>query len=381
MSVHGTELMNMLLAGDIVTTPTQAMLQAAINATFKDDVYREDTATEDFQAEMARLTEHEDALFLLSGTMGNQLALRALLAQPPHSILCARRGHIVQYEAGGVASMTGAMLQTVEPKNRKYLTVEDVKEHAVLDDYIQFAPTKVIALENTLNGVVTPLEEIRKMSAFARENGVKMHLDGARIFEAVATGAGTLPEFTREFDTVVMCFEKGLGAPLGSILVGSKKTIAQARKVRQSIGGGFHQAGMLTAMARVALKQTFGDGVDGKDSLIARSHQNALRITDLWTRSGGKLLGSTETCMVWLDLKAARLQRKELERMASEYGLLIKNERLVVHYRESFLVDSHTSEADTLAEISEEAIRRIEALFAAIAARKPSELRLQEANL
>jgi threonine aldolase len=316
-----------------VTTPTAAMLQAAVTSTFKDDVYREDDTTETFQAEMAQLTEQEDALFVLSGTMSNQLAMRALLTQPPYSILASPRTHIVQWEAGGVASLTGAMLQTVEPRNGKYLTLEDIQEHAVLDDYVQYAPTRVIALENTLNGLVTPLEEVRKISKWTRENGLKLHLDGARLFDAVATGAGTLPEYTREFDTVTMCFSKGLGAPLGSVLVGSKEIIARARKVRQSIGGGFHQAGILTAMARVALKETFGEGIDGRDSLIARSHLRAKHITECWVKSGGKLLGPTETNMVWLDIKAARLPRKELEKMAAEQGLVIKAERLVVHYR------------------------------------------------
>ncbi|RVX74350.1 hypothetical protein B0A52_01475 [Exophiala mesophila] len=337
------------LRSDIVTAPTQAMLNAVLNCTYRDDVYREDATTENFQAEIARLTGHEDAIFMLSGTMSNQLGLRALLNQPPYSVLCDSRGHIIHYEASGLASLTGAGIQPVEAKNKKYLTLEDIMEKAVLDDWVQHSPTKVIALENTLNGLVFPLEEIRRISAFAREHDIKMLLDGARLWDAVVAGGGTLLEYAREFDAVNLCFSKGLGAPLGSVLVGSKQTIARARKVRQSIGGGMHQAGIITSMARVAFQDTFGGTVDGQGSLLARGHQNAQRMADLWVKLGGKLYGPTETCMLFVNITDIGLSRPELERMALEHGLIIKNERLVFHYQ-----------------ISDEAVRRVEALFGAI---------------
>lgn len=319
-----------------MTVPTEEMLEAVLKTTLKDDVYREDSTTESFQAEMARLTGHEDAIFMLSGTMSNQLGLRALLTQPPYSVLTDARGHIIHYEAGGVASLTGASLQPVVASNNKYLTLEDIKAKAILDDYVQYSPTRVISLENTLNGLIMPLAEVRRISAWAHENGLKMHLDGARLWDAVVAGGGSLLEYAQEFDTVNLCFSKGLGAPLGSILVGSKNTIAVARKVRQSIGGGMHQAGVLTAMARVAVRTTFGAGVDGKGSLLAQSHKNAKHIADLWVSLGGKLLGPTETCMVFLDIKAAGISREKLEELSAANGLVIKNERLVVHYRKSF---------------------------------------------
>lgn len=319
--------------GDIVTVPTKSMLEAAMNATLKDDVLREDYTTESFQVEMAKLTGHEDAIFMLSGTMSNQIGLRSLLTQPPYSVLSDSRGHIIHYEAGGLASLTGASIQPVEASNGLYLTLEDIKQKLVLDDYVQFAPTRVIALENTLNELVMPLDEVRRISAFARQNGVKMHLDGARLWNAVVSGAGTITEYAREFDTVNLCFSKGLGAPLGSILVGSKKTIAQARKVRQSIGGGMHQSGIITAMARVSVRDTFGEGPGGRNSLLAHTHRNAKRIANHWLRSGGKLLSPTETCMVYLDIKDAGLSRSALVNMANEHGLKLANQRLVVHYR------------------------------------------------
>lgn len=318
-----------------MTVPTPTMLHASCNATYKDDVYREDSTTEELQAEMAKLLGHEDAIFMISGTMSNQVALRSLLTQPPHSVLCDSRGHIIHFETGGVASLSGASIQPVEARNKKYLTLEDVKTKAVLDDYVQFSPTKVVSLENTLNGVVYPLEEIKKISAFARENDIKMHLDGARLWDAVVAGGGSLYEYAQQFDTVNLCFSKGLGAAMGSMLVGSKKTIAQARKIRQSIGGGMHQAGMLTAMARVSFEETFGGRVDGKGSLLARGHRVAKHIAEDWVRHGGKLLSPSETCMVFLDLKDIGLSRPELRRMSEKVGLDIRTERLVVHYRRS----------------------------------------------
>lgn len=321
-----------------MTVPTESMLRAVWHTTYKDDVYREDATTESLQSDIAGMTEHEAGLFVLSGTMGNGLALRSLLSQPPHAILVDARSNILNWEGGHVASLTGAIVQPVQPRhNGKYLTLEDILDNIILDESVTSCPTRVIALENTLHGMIMPLIEVRRIASFAREHGVRLHLDGARLFDAVVAGAGSLPEYTREFDTVSLCFSKGLGAPVGSMLVGSEKLIQQARKLRFSIGGGLHQAGVLTAMARVALIEIFGERADGKGSVLAKCHQNARHIAELWVRSGGKLLKPTETCMVWLDLEAAALSRAKLVSMASEQGLKITNERLVVHHRKDSL--------------------------------------------
>lgn len=364
-----------------MTVPTSKILEAALTASFKDDVVQEDESTEALQVEMAKLTGHETALFVISATMGNQLALRSLLMQPPYSVILDARSHILHWEAGGVSSLTGATLQPVEAKNGRYITLEDIKEKVVLQDWVQSSPTKVIALENTANGLIMPLEEIRRISAFAIEHGIKLHLDGARICDAVAAGAGTLPEFCREFDTVTICLSKGIGAPLGSILVGNKDIISRARWVRQSIGGGVHQSGILAAMAHVAFKQTFGDGIDGKDSLLTQSHRNATRVAELWLKSGGKLLGPTETSMVLLDLESANLPLAEFQRLALEHGLLVRSQRLVVHYRQYFISKIFQTKLKILIEISEEAIQRIAKLFTAIGGRTLSKSEKRENGL
>jgi threonine aldolase/nitrogen-specific signal transduction histidine kinase len=229
-----------------MTTPTASMLAAIQSCTLRDDVMQEDDSTRDLEEYCASITGKEAGLFVLSGTMGNQLALRALLTQPPHGVLCDHRSHIVQYEAGGVATLTGALVKTVVPANGVHLTLEDVKANVVLSTDIHSCPTKVISLENTLNGMILPLDELRRIAAFAREHGIHLHCDGARLWEAVAAGAGTLREFCAEFDTVTMCFSKGLGAPVGSVLVGTTEALRHARWTRKAIGGG-----MLVVVATV----------------------------------------------------------------------------------------------------------------------------------
>lgn len=313
------------------------MLHAVSHATYKDDVHYEDATTESLQDDMAELTGHEAGLFVLSGTMGNGLALQSLLLQPPHAVLVDSRSNMLNWEGGHIASQAGAVIQAVTPRhNGLHLTLEDILDHIVLDEDVTSSPTRVIVIENTLHGTIMPLQEVRRITSFAREHGVKLHLDGARLFDAVVAGAGTISDFTNQFDTASLCFSKGLGAPVGSMLVGSKKTIRQARKLRQTIGGGIHQMGVLTSMARVALTETFGTRPDGKGSLMADNHRNARRIAEYWTQSGGKLSKPTDTCMVWLDHEAAGLSRTDLVRMASEHGLKFQNERLVVHHRECF---------------------------------------------
>ena len=216
-----------------MTRPTVSMLAAIENTTLLDDVFSEDPTTNSLECYLADRTSHDAGLFVLSGTMGNQIAIRSHLTQPPHSVLCDHRSHVLEWEAGGVASLSGALIKGVVPSNGSYLTLEDIEKNVVLGDEVHSCPTKVISLENTLLGMVMPLEEVRRISAFARKHGIKMHLDGARIWEAVVAGAGSLPDFTREFDSVSLCFSKGLGAPIGSMLVGSKEFIKRSRWVRK----------------------------------------------------------------------------------------------------------------------------------------------------
>ncbi|KFY70590.1 hypothetical protein V499_09056, partial [Pseudogymnoascus sp. VKM F-103] len=268
---------------DVVTSPTASMLHAISSATLLDDVFCEDPSTISLETRLASLTGHESALLVLSGTMGNQLALRALLTQPPHAVLCDDRAHILEWEAGGVASLSGALVQGVVAGNGRFLTLEDVKRKVVLSDDVHACPTRVISLENTLGGSIMPLDETKRISEWARGEGILMHLDGARLWEAVVAGAGGLEEYTRCFDTVSLCFSKGLGAPIGSILLGSKEVVKRARWVRKSIGGGLRQSGVVAAAARVGVEETF---LGGK---LKRGQEMAKRVGEMWESRGGRL--------------------------------------------------------------------------------------------
>lgn len=316
-----------------MTKPTPSMLEAICQTTLLDDVFNEDPVTIDLQSYVAQRTNHEDALLVMSGTMGNQVAIRTHLVQPPYSVICDQRSHIVNYEAGGVSSLTGAMVQPILPKNGAYLTLEDVQRYAVLDDDIHHCPTKLISLENTLDGMIMPLHEARRITNWAHANDIKVHLDGARLWEAVVSGAGSLPEYAGLFDSVSLCFSKGLGAPIGSIIVGSKEFIKKARWFRKSIGGGVRQAGVIAAAARVAVEETFGPDPDGKEGKLQATHVNAKRVAEMWTSRGGKLSLPVETNMVWLDLESSGLGPNDLADIGKEKGLKLLGGRIVVHYR------------------------------------------------
>ena len=331
----------LLLPGDVVTTPTSSMLHAITNTTLLDDVFRADPTTNSLESHVASLAAQAAALLVLSGTMGNQIALRTHLLGPPHSVLCDHRAHIIEWEAGGVASLCGALVKGVVPSNGHHLTLEDVKKHAVVSEDVHACPTRVISLENTLAGEVMPLEDCRAISTWAKERSIVMHLDGARLWEAVAAQvargehngvlAPGVTGYCASFDCVSLCFSKGLGAPIGSMIVGSEKFIARARHIRKSIGGGLRQAGVVTAPARVAVDETF---LGGK---LIGSHERAKQIAEMWTSKGGKLTQGCETNMVWFDLAAAGVDVKKFVEVGVKHGVRFLGGRLVVHYRRCLL--------------------------------------------
>lgn len=342
---------------DVHTTPTASMLRAIQQCTLLDDVTMEDPTTLSLERFIADLAGKEDALLVLSGTMGNQVALRTHLTAPPQAVLCDRRGHIINYEAGGVASLSQAMLQPIDAKNGTYITLEEVQKYAVISDDVHACPTRVISLENTLNGAIMPLSEVRRISTWARENGIIMHLDGARLWEAVAAGAGTLKEFCAEFDSISLCFSKGLGAPIGSIILGTKAFIKRSRWIRKSIGGGLRQAGVVAAPARVAVEETF---LGGK---LTQSHENAKKIQKIWTDLGGKLQYPVDTNMVWLDLEAHEIEIDHFIELSEQYGVKVRGGRFVVHYQ-----------------VGEEAIERLRKIFTDVLHGKESAGKLQHAE-
>lgn len=235
------------------------------------------------------------------------------------------------WEAGGGAWLSGAFFQPIAPGNGHHLTLEDVKAHAETGDDVDVhkCPTRLICLENTLNGSILPLSECRAISTWARAQKppIPLHLDGARLWEAVAAGAGSLEDYCACFDSVSLCFSKGLGAPIGSVLVGSEAFVKRARHVRKAFGGGLRQAGVVSAPAIVSVNETFLGG------LLRGSHERAREMADVWRGWGGRLEYEVESNMVWCDLAHAGVSKEEWVVKAQEEGLRVMGGRLVVHYQ------------------------------------------------
>ncbi len=245
------------LRSDTVTQPSEAMREAMAHAPVGDDVFGEDPTVNALQEKMQKLTGKEAALFVSSGTQANQISIN-VHTQPGNEVICEERAHIFNYEAGAPALLSGVQLHPL-PGKYGVLDVKQVEEAIRPKDH-HFPQTKLISLENTHNrwgGTVYPIEEIKKMRSLADKYGLRMHLDGARLWNAsVATGI-SLKDYAKYFDSVSLCFSKGLGAPVGSIIVGSKEFIERAHYYRKVYGGGMRQAGIIAAGALYAVEHNF----------------------------------------------------------------------------------------------------------------------------
>ncbi|KAJ5157852.1 uncharacterized protein N7482_008952 [Penicillium canariense] len=308
------------------------MLSAIAQSSLNDDVFREDTTTRSFESHLASLCGHEDAAFVITGTMANQLALRTLLTQPPCAVLADSRAHIIHFEGGSI-SMSGAAVQEVRPSNGRYMSLGDIVKRAVLTDDVHKCPTKVISIENTAGGSIVPLDEIRRISKWAHGYGIKLHIDGARLWEAVAAGAGSLKDYCSLGDLISLDFSKNLGAPMGAMVVGSERLIAQLRRLRKSIGGGMRQCGPLAAAARVAVQEQFGSGVWGSGDTLCKVHDLALRVGKMWVERGGVLLRKVETNQVWVDLEHAGVETQRWNDIGNRHGIKLEGKRIVLHHQ------------------------------------------------
>ncbi|KAJ5194655.1 Low-specificity L-threonine aldolase [Penicillium cinerascens] len=312
---------------DTFTTPTPSMLEAMANATFGDDVYQEDKMTTEFQNEIARLTGMEDAIFMLSGTMGNQIGVRVHLFQPPHSVLCDYRAHIYAAEGSGLAVLSQAMVTPVHPKNGLYLTLEDVENWVILGDDIHIAPTKVISLELTIGGVLTPIEEIEKISKFAHAHNIKVHCDGARLWNASAATGIPLADYCQYFDSISMCVSKGLGAPVGGVLASTKANIKQARWLRKQQGGGIRQAGVLTSAAMVALKEVW--------PTMKETHAKTKKLEEDLKAMGVVPQIPVDTNFFFIDAKKSNIDMGILLEQCQKFNVKLQDERIAMHHQVS----------------------------------------------
>lgn len=241
------------LRSDTVTKPTQGMLDAMFSAEVGDDVFVEDPTINALEKKCAELFGMEAAIYCPSGTMTNQIGI-SVLSQPYEEVICYEGAHIYKYEGGGVAGNSGLSFKLLRG-DRGVLSVEEVLNNINPDD-IHFPKTSIVELENTVNkggGKCYTIEEVKAISEASRAKGLKMHLDGARLFNALVANNESAKDYGQAFDTISICMSKGLGAPVGSLLVGSKSYIKQARRVRKYFGGGMRQAGYLAAACIYAL--------------------------------------------------------------------------------------------------------------------------------
>lgn len=239
------------LRSDTVTRPTPAMRAAMAAAEVGDDVFGDDPTVNALQDRVAALLGKEAALFTASGTQSNLCALLAHCGRGDEYIV-GQLAHTYRYEGGGAAVLGGIQPQPLTNQPDGSLKLDDIAA-AIKPDDPHFARTRLLALENTWNGHVLPASYVAEACALARSHGLATHLDGARLFNAAVASGRTVAELARHFDSVSICFSKGLGAPVGSMLVGSRELIARAHRVRKMVGGGMRQLGLLAAAADHAL--------------------------------------------------------------------------------------------------------------------------------
>jgi len=284
------------LRSDTFTRPTRQMLAAMADAELGDDVWGEDPTAIALQEHCAELFGKEAGLFVPSGTMGNETALKAL-TNPGDDVIVESRSHIVLYEHGAPGAISGVVLRQIEGPDGR-LPVDAVGNIFASANEHTSRPS-VVWQENTHNasgGRVIPLEHVRAVARVAHENGAKAFIDGARIFNASVASGVPVRAYAAEVDALSFCFSKGLGAPVGSMVLGSAELIARARVIRQMLGGGMRQVGLLCAAARVA--------IDTMVDRLAEDHDNAKELANGFANAApGSVDPSTvETNMVYIDL-------------------------------------------------------------------------------
>lgn len=260
------------LISDTITKPSPAMLEYMHNAEVGDDVFGDDPTVNALQQKVAEMFGKEGALFCPSGTMTNQIAIK-LHTSPLEEVICDHNSHIYQYEVGGYAFHSGVAVFPIVGQYGK-ITVQDI-EDAIRPETDWFPKSSLVVLENSTNkggGNYYTLDELKPIRKFTKEKNLKLHLDGARLFNVLVETGETTQEVGSQFDSISICLSKGLGTPVGSVLTGDQTFIARARKVRKVMGGGMRQAGYLAAAGIYALDHHVKD--------LARDNTNAKSIAE-----------------------------------------------------------------------------------------------------
>ena len=304
------------LRSDTVTKPTPEMRRAMADAEVGDDVFGDDPTVNSLQEYCADLLGKEAGLFVPTGSMGNQVSLGAV-SRMGDEVICETGAHFIHYEGGSVAANLGLVTRPL-PGTGGILGADQVA--AAIRKGTEHNPhTAVVAFENTHNaagGKVFPLEEAQAISKICRENDVSVHLDGARLFNAQAATGIPAAEWAATADTVSFCFSKGLGAPVGSMVVGSTEVIKEARRLRKRMGGGMRQVGVIAAAARVAIET----GVDR----LADDHANARRLAEglIELHPDAVDLSKVETNMVYVDLRPFSKRGPEVRDELAQHGIV-----------------------------------------------------------
>jgi len=319
------------LRSDTVTKPSQEMRAAMASAEVGDDVYGDDPTVNALEERLAALFGHQGALFTPTGSLANQLAIRTLV-KPGEELLLETRSHIVRAVLGAAATFSGITTRTW-PSQDGLLQAEDPLAIAHENAGPYLVSTKAIAVENTHNfggGTVQPIAEIEKLSVAARARGIAMHLDGARIWNAHVASGVSLAEYGKYFDTISVCLSKGLGAPIGSMMISTKERVAEARIWRKRYGAGMRQVGIIAAAAHYAL--------DHNIERLAQDHARARTIATALAAIDSSLVDPAKvvTNIVGLDLSEISMSAADLASKARDAGLWISAlgpnyARLVTH--------------------------------------------------
>lgn len=307
------------LRSDTVTRPTPAMRKAMAEAEVGDDVLGDDPTVQKLESKIAGLLGKEAALYAPSGTMTNQIAIR-VHTRPGDELICETGAHVFRYEGGAPAMLSGVTCKTLVAPHG-VLDVSHFEGQANSPSNIHLPKTRLVVIENTHNrggGAITPLANVQRIAQWAGTNSLIMHLDGARLFNlVVATGIGA-PEWAKHFESVSVCFSKGLGAPIGSALVGPKDFIQEARRVRKVFGGGMRQVGILAAACIHAL--------DHHVDRLAEDHQHAQLLAKALEESGrfDVHAAEVETNILWIPVDPKLGTAEQVAQRFREFGIIVQ---------------------------------------------------------
>lgn len=302
---------------DTITKPTEPMRRAIFEAEVGDDVFYEDPTVNRLQERVAALLGKERALWVASGTMGNLLSIKAL-TQPGEEVILEAESHVFIYEAAGSAVFSGVQLRPIE--GRRGLITRQQVEAAIRPPDVHQPRSSVVVIENTHNragGAIIPIEEIARIRELCAERGISMHMDGARLLNAAVASGIAAAQYAQHFDTVTICFSKGLGAPMGSMIAGDGAVIERVHRYRKMVGGGQRQVGIAAAAALYAIDHHIGR--------LAEDHANARKLAEALARLPGVILNPKEvdTNIVIFEVDPARMTPVDVVIQMGKRGVMM----------------------------------------------------------